>query len=84
LHLHTRQHLAQVWTSRDGTAFSVWRGLPFAKPPVGERRFQRPEPLDAKDQWLGERDFQAEMPRCYQLSLVGGFHMGQEDCLYLK
>ena len=63
MHLHTRQHLAQVWTSRDGTAFSVWRGLPFAKPPVGERRFQRPEPLDAKDEWLGERDFQAEMPR---------------------
>ena len=63
LHLHMRHHLHQVWTSRDGRAFSVWRGLPYAKPPVGARRFRRPEALDSEDSWRGERTFQAEMPR---------------------
>ena len=24
------------------------------------------------------------MPRCYQLSIIGGFHTGQEDCLFLN
>ena len=33
---------------------------------------------------MGEKDFHGEMPRCYQLSVVGGFHVGQEDCLFLN
>ena len=74
----------EVWTSRDGKPFSAWRGLRYAKPPLGERRFRRPEPLTEEDGWQGEKDFHAEMPRCYQNSVVGGFHMGQEDCLFLN
>ena len=56
----------------------------WAKPPIGDRRFRRPEPLAEEDSWEGERDFHEEMPRCYQLSVVPGFHMGQEDCLFLN
>ena len=74
----------EVWSSRRGNPFSVWRGLRYAKPPVGNRRFRRPEPLGEEDAWMGEKDFHGEMPRCYQLSVVGGFHVGQEDCLFLN
>ena len=82
----SKQGLAwgEVWTSRGGNPFSVWRGLRYAKPPIGDRRFRRPEPLAEEDSWEGERDFHEEMPRCYQLSVVPGFHMGQEDCLFLN
>ena len=74
----------EVWSSRGGNPFSVWRGLRYAKTPIGDRRFQRPESLAEEDSWQGERDFDGEMPRCYQLSIIGGFHTGQEDCLFLN
>ena len=62
----------------------MWRSLRYARPPVGDRRFRRPEALGEEETWRGERDFTSELPMCYQLSMVGGFHSGQEDCLFLN
>ena len=61
----------------------MWRGLRYARPPVGDRRFRRPEALGEEESWQGERDFTSELPLCFQLS-IGGFHSGQEDCLFLN
>jgi para-nitrobenzyl esterase len=75
-----------VGESRDGV--NVFRGVPFAKPPVGERRWKAPEKPDA---WTYERAAVANEPPCPQPVNVdgrtanGGGVAGvqSEDCLYL-
>ncbi|WP_394827071.1 carboxylesterase/lipase family protein [Pendulispora albinea] len=56
-------------------------GIPFAKPPVGSRRFKAPEPLDAN--WEGVRDATEGASACLQLLPQKGT-FGSEDCLYLN
>lgn len=64
-------------------AVQVWRGLPFAAPPVGANRWREPQPVAS---WSGVRDATRFAPRCVQ----GGFAPGvdqpltSEDCLYLN
>ncbi|MBX6391182.1 MAG: carboxylesterase family protein, partial [Frankia sp.] len=67
----------------------VWRGLPYAAPPVGELRFRPPRPPLP---WEGERDCVAVGPTSPQLRLPG-LHpasrrrrdpRGSEDCLHLN
>lgn len=55
-------------------------GIPFAAPPVGERRFRAPE---APDCWEGTRDATQFASACKQLLPSGGT-LGDEDCLYLN
>jgi len=67
----------------------VWRGLPYAAAPVGERRFRAPEPPEP---WAGERDcsaFGATSPQLRPPGLRaparrGREPRGSEDCLYLN
>jgi len=64
----------------------VFRGLPYAAPPVGERRWR--EPQEALP-WPGIRAAVAAAPSCPQkrgLSLEGGGDPGRldEDCLYVN
>jgi para-nitrobenzyl esterase len=77
--------------SEDGLA--VFRGIPFAQPPTGERRFRAPEPAES---WEGERDATHFAPASLQVArmvqaqspLAGMFSVPQEetseDCLYLN
>ena len=64
----------------------VFRGIPFARPPVGPRRFAPPEPPVA---WTGVRAAEAFGPVSVQSPISLGF-MGagqqpqSEDCLYLN
>jgi para-nitrobenzyl esterase len=65
----------------------VFRGIPYAKPPVGELRWRWPEPLAP---WAGIRDAMHFGPICPQAptqieALLGG-RLGEqsEDCLYLN
>jgi hypothetical protein len=71
-------------TSEDG--LTVYRGIPFAAPPVGELRWRAPEPA-AK--WDGVRHADKFGPVCMQGGPPGqgGANQGpgmSEDCLYLN
>ena len=73
-------------TGISGGKSLAFLGLPYAVPPVGDRRFRAPEPAHA---WLHTRDatrfpnicIQAEPP-----ALLGGDngHTRSEDCMYLN
>lgn len=66
-------------------------GIPYAKPPVGELRWKKPEPLEP---WEGIKDaFEFGAPACQAKSQVppggdpadpGILDGGSEDCLYLN
>jgi para-nitrobenzyl esterase len=67
----------------------VWRGIPYAEPPVGERRFRAPIPAP---HWQGVRqavEFGASCPQYASstnsdTSVSRGTIIGSEDCLYLN
>lgn len=63
----------------------IWRGLPYAAPPVGQGRWRPPEPPQA---WAGERDAIQSGPICVQPPSGGDPGVGpglpSEDCLYLN
>lgn len=60
-------------------------GIPFAKPPVGELRWQAPQPLD---DWSGVKDTKKFGPRAVQAPVFGDMDFKSdgisEDCLYLN
>jgi len=71
---------------QDGVALHSFQGVPYAAPPVGERRWRAPEPVEA---WEGLREAQQFGPRCIQRPLYSDmdFHRADgmsEDCLYLN
>ncbi len=67
----------------------AWRGLPFAKPPVGDLRWRAPRPPEP---WTGTREALDFGPSCVQFASIGGGRdgagsgdaTGSEDCLYLN
>lgn len=70
----------------DDDGLRVFKGVPFARPPVGELRFAPPAPVEA---WSGVRPASEFGPVSLQSSIGLGF-MGpgqqpqSEDCLYLN
>jgi len=76
---------ALVGTEADGVR--CFRGIPYARPPVGALRFRAPAPVEP---WAGERDatrFGASAPQPgLMLAALPGMDVGAqgEDCLYLN
>jgi para-nitrobenzyl esterase len=73
-------------SGREEAGVQVYLGLPFARPPVGERRFRAPEP---PERWSGVRPAQAFGRSAPQRPLavpLPGLDVGaqDEDCLYLN
>ena len=66
-------------TSADG--LTVYRGIPFAAPPVGELRWRAPQPA-AK--WEGVKQADRFGARCYQGGRGAPGVDTSEDCLYLN
>ena len=64
-----------------------FKGIPFAKPPIGPLRWRLPEPAEA---WSGTRDATQFAPTCpqapTQLETLMGMAVGEqaEDCLYMN
>ncbi|MEQ8860568.1 MAG: carboxylesterase family protein [Pseudomonadales bacterium] len=65
----------------------VFKGIPYATPPVGERRWKPPEPAEP---WRGRRYAMQFAPDCPQLPYPDqsffdrGINPTSEDCLYLN
>ncbi len=63
----------------------TFRGIPFAAPPVGELRWQAPQPLQ---RWRGVRNADHFSPGCAQnivfADVIGRGAQSSEDCLYLN
>jgi para-nitrobenzyl esterase len=64
---------------------SMYFGVPFAKPPVGELRWKAPQPLEP---WSGVRETKIFGPRAVQALVFGDMNFRSdgmsEDCLYLN
>ena len=63
----------------------VFRGIPYAAPPVGDLRWRAPQPVAA---WEQPRDSLAFGTPCWQPRIEGFYDRGpierSEDCLYLN
>ena len=63
----------------------IFRGIPFAAPPVGDLRWRAPQPVAP---WSGIRDATRFGPRCMQQPLFSDMMFRSpppsEDCLYLN
>ncbi len=67
----------------------VWRGIPFAKPPIEGLRWRAPQPANS---WQGTREALEFASPCIQFAGPGGSReglddsdtRGSEDCLYLN
>ncbi len=68
---------------RDEAGTLLFRGIPFATPPVERRRWRAPAPVEA---WQGVRDATAAAPACVQNDRSWNrahYLTGREDCLTL-
>lgn len=78
----TTAGLVQGTTADDGR-IRIYKGIPFAAPPVGELRWQAPRPATP---WQGVRDATAFGSRCVQGQIFADivFTDKSEDCLNLN
>ncbi|PSN42539.1 Venom carboxylesterase-6 [Blattella germanica] len=70
-------------TSRKGRDFFAFQRIPYVKSPVGNLRFQSPQPLE---KWEGVLDATKDIPECPQRNIfMQKFEIsGEEDCLYIN
>lgn len=66
----------------DGRSFLRFSGIPYAKPPVNELRFQAPQKLENFEQ--EEIDCTKDGDACFSRSVYKQEIVGSEDCLYLN
>ncbi|CAD5218943.1 unnamed protein product [Bursaphelenchus okinawaensis] len=74
-----------TYVFEDGRQASAYMSIPFAQPPVGELRFQKPKPSLP---WEGIRDCTKLPPRCPHADMIHEKMFVRipksEDCLYLN
>ncbi len=77
---------AGLVSGREAQGLWVYRGVPYAAPPVGDLRWRPPQ---APEAWDGVRSCDDDGPSCPQpgaMNLIAAFDVGEtsEDCLYLN
>ncbi|HEY6977638.1 MAG TPA: carboxylesterase family protein, partial [Chitinophagaceae bacterium] len=69
----------------DESGIKIFKGIPFAAPPVGNLRWREPQPVQ---NWGGIRKADKFGPRAMQLPIFGDMNFRSngmsEDCLYLN
>ncbi|CAK1601169.1 unnamed protein product [Parnassius mnemosyne] len=74
--------LKGVQCKTDEVEYFTFKGIPYAKPPIGRLRFKAPEPPES---WRGLRDASQHGPVCPQYNeRMERFEAGSEDCLYIN
>ena len=72
-------------TTEAGSGIRIFKGIPFAAPPVGQLRWKPPQPVTS---WEGVRKADRFGPRALQLPVFGDMSFRSngmsEDCLYLN
>src|SRR5215467_7259976 len=73
-------------TGRQSSGVRIFKGIPFAQPPVGDLRWKEPQPVK---NWDGVRQAVQFGPRCMQRTTPGADYWFRsngmsEDCLYLN
>lgn len=72
-------------TSNNTTGIRSFKGIPFAEPPTGDRRWKPPQPVQ---NWQGARKADGFGPRCMQRAIFSDMNFRSngvsEDCLYLN
>lgn len=87
----TKQGMIEGIQSNDGKT-RIFKGVPYAQPPVGQLRFRRPQ---EREPWQGVLPCKVFSPKCPQADLTKeGFYAKEfyendlttmnEDCLYLN
>ena len=77
--VHTETGVVSGVAGRDA-AITVFKGIPYAEPPVGALRWTAPQPAKA---WSGVRKADHFSDGCAQIFPQGKFPKS-EDCLYLN
>src|SRR5579871_355785 len=77
--LETLVKIDSGWIAGSGTAIRVYKGIPYAAPPVGNLRWRPPQPAPS---WKGIRIAKEFPNNCPQIPLIPGPQ--SEDCLGLN
>jgi para-nitrobenzyl esterase len=82
LEVRTAAGVVRGTATTDGQ-IRIFKGIPYAAPPVGELRWQAPRPAAA---WEGVREATSFGPACLQGQIFGDIHFAEqgEDCLSLN
>lgn len=89
----TGRVLGTTLTSRSGRKFAAFLGIPYARPPIGTRRFQAPEPMYLWDEVFNatkygpicpQLDFPQPDPTKFPPPPKDKKGTGDEDCLKLN
>ena len=74
-----------LMTSKEGKRIFSYRGIPYGRPPLGNLRFKRPQPVNS---WSGTLNCKREVKKCLQPHVLFPdkryMDVGSEDCLYLS
>ncbi|KAK3063025.1 hypothetical protein LTS18_002892, partial [Coniosporium uncinatum] len=84
-------HVKYVGYSKRTAGINYWRGIPYAQPPLGQLRWRKPRPIEAKNNLTRQTiDATKIAPACIQNSpsfispdSVGAVPQQSEDCLIL-
>mmetsp|Transcript_8347 Transcript_8347/g.9309 ORF Transcript_8347/g.9309 Transcript_8347/m.9309 type:complete len:514 (+) Transcript_8347:36-1577(+) len=69
------------YNTTEALPFTYFHGIPYATPPIGDKRFQAPQPVDDWNKIIDAKDFKEA---CVQGGSMYTLDQTSEDCLYLN